>query len=184
MPLTVCQLDALIAEALTSLYGELLKTRDPETDRSWQRREQEIVSLFAFGHLAPLFQREKIDIALLRIEGRVRQVPTESDPRKRAARDLVIFRDRLDTLWRPSDPFAVMEWKLSTQRKTPKRILTGDKDSVATDVIWLERNFHYMEVGYSVFVRWPNWNLKITCERICNDAGRCQRGMMLELPSR
>ena len=189
MKLTVSRLDVLIIEALESFYFELLSTTDPDKRRSWFQREQEIVSLFALGHLAGLFRKKRIDIALMKIEGRVPQEPTKHGGKRWAARDLVIFPHRLDTVWRPGnpsgviEPLAVMEWKLCTHEITPKRARTGGKDSVAADIAWLKRNSHLMGVGYSVFVQWPRWKLGIRCERILNDGGQCKQETILDLPS-
>jgi hypothetical protein len=186
MALSVDQFSNILKEALSLLYEDLAKTRYSDRDGSWWKREQEIVSLFAFKHLVPIFQRNSIDPSVLRIEGRVPQLPTETAKNERAARDLVVWADCLDTVWRPSFkyPIAVLEWKLSTTRHTPRGIQTGDKNSVKADLAWLKRNSPFMGVGYSVFVEWPQNGLKITCKRVSNDGSHCVEDLLIELPQR
>src|SRR5208283_4404272 len=163
MVLLVDEFSNILKEALGSLYQELSKTQHPDHSRSWWRREYEIVSLFAFKHLAPILQRQGIDPGVLRIAGRTPQLPTETDKKRRARRDLVVWADCLDTVWRPGIkfPLALLEWKISTSKTTPPKILTGRKDSVEADIAWLTHNSRLMGVGYSVFVEWPRHELKI-----------------------
>jgi hypothetical protein len=184
MTLSANHFSNLLKEALGLLYEGLIKSRHSNQDRSWFRREQEIVSLFAFKYLVPILQREGIDPGVLRVEGRVPQLLTEIAKKERAARDLVVWEDCLDTVWRRPDvrPLAVLEWKLSTSKPTPRRFWTGKKDSVKADLDWLNRNSRLMGVGYSVFVEWPEDGLKITCKRVSNDGARCVEDLLIELP--
>jgi len=165
--LSVPLLDQMVKSALGSLYDDL-KTTNPH-GVSWYRREQEVVSLFAFGHLVRLFFSHSLDTALLTIEGRVPQAcgkKPKAKPKLRGQRDLVIWSQRLDGYWRnpdiPINPFAVIEWKLSTSNATDSRIHAEHEE----DVEWFKKNSECMRVGYAVFVRWPNRTLNITCKRI------------------
>ena len=118
---TVKLVDGLVKKALRSLHRDL---------PGWYRREQEVVSLFAFGHLVPLMQKKGIDLGQLCIEGRVRQVEPKRNAkshRKRrdldehAHRDLVLFSKRHTNYWSPhdqteKDPIAIMEWVIVLYR--------------------------------------------------------------------
>jgi hypothetical protein len=173
MSLTVNQFDEILTQALASLYEDLSHTLDPKGKRSWWRREQELVSLFTFKHLLPILQRVGIDPGVLRIEGRVPQVQTETHKNERARRDLVVWNHHLDTCWRPDcqQPLAVLEWKLSTSRRTSNRMHSAPANSVNADIQWLTRNCHLMGVGYSIFVEWPDGILRIRCVRVCSKQG-------------
>ena len=177
--LTVNTVDALVSEALTSLYTDLQGRRD------CYKREQELVSVFAFGHLAPLLLREGIDPGQLCVEGRVPQAnrkrgavssPTRRDLDDHAHRDLVLFRRRHCTHWCGNAPYAVMEWKLSVKART----LAKAKKDYKIDLDWLQDNAHLMRVGYCVLVEWVG-KLRIQCERVCN--GEPHLGFPLVLAS-
>ncbi len=131
--LTVVALDDMVTKALSSLYAELQEAH-------WYRREQELVNLFAFGHLTRLFQ-SSFDIRQLTIEGRVPQWTPNKQGACRGMKDLVIWRSPLSTFWRGDRPFAVMEWKLSTAIRTSPSILSGH----ARDIQWLKDNCDLMD---------------------------------------
>lgn len=158
----VAMLDEFLRCGLVALYRELLSAH-------WYKREDEIVSLFAFGHLAPLLHNNSIDMGQLGIEGRVPQVWCHRRGRRqsadRAQRDLVIWNHRNHGFWRvegkPDRPFAVMEWKLLNYEKDRGRILAQHRD----DIDWLQQNSSLMRVGYAVLVEWPD-GLKLRCARI------------------
>jgi len=180
LPDSVAILDRVVIESLTSLHAELPR---------WYEREQEVVSLYAFAHLAPVLHREQIDAGQLVIEGRVPQLacktgtephPSRPELDRRARRDLVIRRRRHHGCFRvpeaPDCPFAVMEWKLSIAKRTSKRLVA----EFETDVQWLVDNGDMMQVGYGVFVEWPDGNLRIRCVRV---QGRELNRGFLGLPS-
>jgi len=159
-------LDGIIREALGSLYREL-------STASWYKRENEIVSLFAFGHLVPVFQREGLDSAVLDIEGRVPQIEPRNPLRGR--KDLVIWAHRLDGYWR--DEKAVGEWK----RSGVQRVATNwcgdrpfavaewkldDRIGHQADKAWLKANSGLMQVGYAILVERPGSALKLTSVKI------------------
>jgi hypothetical protein len=167
VPDGIALLDQVIAASLTSLHPDLPR---------WYEREQEIVSLYAFGHMVPLLLRERIDIGQLVVEGRIPQIalkigtfPNLKRPYfdDRVRRDLVIRKRRHDGYFRvpgePDPPFAVMEWKISVADRTPKYI----RDDYETDLCWLSDNAALMKVGYCVLVEWPDGALRIRCARIC-----------------
>jgi hypothetical protein len=170
--LSVALLNEMVRTALAGLYADLKSATLPDGN-PWYRREQEIVSLFAFGHLVPLFKDHSLDAALLTIEGRVPQIcgktPKET-PKLRGQRDLVVWSSRLDGYWRepkpkpPINPFAIMEWKLSTGKKTS----IYSQREYKRDVEWFSKNAHLMQVGYAVFVQWPETTLRISCTKIEN----------------
>jgi|SRR5271166_4365863 len=160
-------LDQVIKASLTSLHADLPR---------WYEREQEVVSLYAFGHMVPLLLRENIDIGQLVVEGRIPQIalkvgtsPNLKRPYfdHRVRRDLVIRKRRHDGYFRvldkPDHPFAVMEWKISVADRTPKNIA----DDNEIDLCWLRDNADLMRVGYCVLVEWPDGALRIKCARIC-----------------
>ena len=180
MALSPDRFSAMVKEALARLYEDLAITKPPKQRASWCRREQEIVSLFSFKHLVPILQREGFDPGVLRIEGRVRQHPAESDKKERGRKDLVVCAEYLDTVWRPEvrNPIAVLEWKLSTSEITSKQILNG----VAADISWLRANSDLMGAGYSILVEWPEGKLRITCRKISNQEGCCIEESLIDLP--
>lgn len=185
MSVTAEQFEEILKEALRTLYQDLSQTWDSMKEHSWWRREQELVSLFAFGHLVPIFQRKGIDASILRIEGRVPQLQTEHHKNVRAARDLVVWNDHLDTWWRPDclPPVAVLEWKLSTSRRTKRTAISSASNSVNADIEWLKSNCHLMGVGYSIFVEWPDGALKITCVRVCFENFHRDHRILVVLPN-
>jgi len=161
----VSTLDALLREGLASLFQELILA-------PWYKREQEIVSLFAFGHFVRLFLGQSIDVGQLCIEGRVPQVWAHRRSRRagssRAQRDLVIWARRNDGFWRvenlPDRPFAVVEWKLSLSDKTGARKRAEYKD----DIDWLRYNASMMRVGYAVLLDRHEGKLRLRCTRVEN----------------
>ncbi len=178
--LSVDRFSFLLKEALQLFYEDLAKTRPPDLRTSWYKREQEIVSLFSFRYLVPLLQREGVDPGVLRIEGRVRQHPTTGDGRERGRKDLVVWPDCLDTVWRPDvkHPLAVLEWKLSTSEITPKQILDGAE----TDLCWLKANADLMGAGYGILVEWPQRKLRIICRQVTNQRGSCIEEVLISFP--
>jgi len=100
----VLVLDRIVAESLASLYADL---------RPWHEREQEIVNLYAFGHLAPLLLSQPIDTGLLAIEGRIPQLTPKIGKRLHPKRrhfdecvraDLVIRKQRHECFFRVDSP--------------------------------------------------------------------------------
>ncbi|MGA2456103.1 MAG: hypothetical protein ABSF85_00815 [Terriglobales bacterium] len=163
----VGKLDVILREGLGSLYRELKSA-------PWYKREHEIVSLFAFGHLVRLLIDQSIDVGQLDIEGRVPQEWPHRRARRtgkdRAQRDLVIWNRRGDGFWRvagqPDRPFAVMEWKLSVSGKTRPATLADYQD----DIDWLQHNTSLMRVGYAVLVEWPEGKLRLRCAKVLGGA--------------
>lgn len=108
------ELDALVEKSLRSFFRNICS--------EWCGRENEMVSLYAFGHLAKHVRRGTIlsQLTQIGIEVAVRQLPPDKEhpkPKKDVRKDLVIWPAPGMTLWKANvphhEPLAVMEWKVN-----------------------------------------------------------------------
>src|SRR5437899_2366456 len=112
-------LDSIIEESLRSFYQDICSA-------DFCGRENEMVNLYALGHLAKHIRPNTVlhDLTQIGIEVTVRQLPRLHHELKwmTVRKDLVIWRDPRTTLWKaekpcnrtPSnEPLAVMEWKVN-----------------------------------------------------------------------
>jgi len=116
-------LDEILRKSFQGLFDDLCCCE-------WYVREHEVVNLFVFGHLVPLFLRHQLDLTRIGIEVQVLQVDHSPLQKKKfgARKDIVIWSEAKMTpskgvdlsVMRPclielrgpgQKPFAVMEWK-------------------------------------------------------------------------
>jgi hypothetical protein len=158
--LSVTQLDDFLKEGLSGLFDDLCRF-------DWYVREHEIVNLFVFSQLVPLFQKHDIDLTTIGIEFPAMQVPLSERSRFGARKDLVIWPEGRTTLWKGCDLSKVTEWQqLHEPGRKPLAIIEWKNISRITahptvaraehkmDIEWLKRNLRggMMTVGYAVLV--------------------------------
>ena len=114
MLVAMSELDAIVEKSLRSFFRNICS--------EWCGRENEMVSLYAFGHLVKHVRRGTIlsELTQIGIEVAVRQLPPDKEhPRKKkdVRKDLVIWPVPGMTLWKANiphnEPLAVMEWKVN-----------------------------------------------------------------------
>lgn len=148
------QIESLVAPALRSFHADL-------GAGGWFGRENEVVNLFAFGHLLPRLAAAQVAPTQLGIEVAVPQIPRADHPRRRpdVRKDLVIWPEPRMTCWRsPTEnrqrPSAVLEWKTRNNTR-PRRSLAAASRAHALDIEWL-REFALQDddafVGLAIFV--------------------------------
>ncbi|MEM8599925.1 MAG: hypothetical protein AAGF99_08390 [Bacteroidota bacterium] len=159
------QADALVRHSLIDLVSDLRAT-------AWAgRRENEVRSLYAFGHLVTRchpdhFLRDPTQIAL---DVPVPQIEAEAQralsggtgtPKRDVAKDLVIWPRPRMTCWvedkADAHPTVLIEWKVN--RTSPS----------SYDVAWLQRFSASREafVGYAVAVDLGSSRYALACTRV------------------
>ena len=133
--------------------------------KSWNGRENEAVSLYAFGFL----QRERRkgsplnDPTQIAIE--VGAADTPKSPKSQVRKDLVIWREAGANRWFPetprSEPLAIMEWKVR-RPGIPRRTTT------TSDIEWLSTHCPGGggPVGYSILLDLSKDPATLTCIRV------------------
>jgi hypothetical protein len=132
-------LDEILRKSFQGLFEDLCCCE-------WYVREHEVVNLFVFGHLVPLFQHHQLDLTSIGIEVQVLQVDSSPLKKRRygARKDVVIWSQPKMTPFKGVDltgmksdlielrgpgqkPFAVMEWKhISRFTKRPKTVCAAE----------------------------------------------------------
>lgn len=176
--LSVTQLDGFLQEGLSGLFEDLCRC-------NWYIREHEIVNLFVFSQLVPLFRKHDLDLTTIGIEFPTMQVRVSPRSKLRARKDLVIWPEARTTLWKGCDPSRVTEWEeLHTLGRKPLAIIEWKNISRITkhptvarrehdlDIEWLKRNLlgGMMNVGYAVLVDQSTCKLRLTCRRLLVDS--------------
>jgi hypothetical protein len=139
-------LDSIIRDSLVDLAVWL------SGNSSWNGREREVISLYAFGFLVPRCREGSVlhHPTQVGIEVAVPQLQQPGKRRKTfVCKDLVLWEEPYQTYWddekkKKRYPMAIMEWKV------------GEDTSTATDEEWL-RNYSENEAaedfsGYSVLI--------------------------------
>ncbi len=152
-------LDKILRESLQSLFDDLRCCE-------WYIREHEVVNLFVFGHLVPLFQHNKLDLTRIGIEVPVLQVASSPKKKFGARKDIAIWSEAKTTPFKCNlsgikhltelrgpgqKPFAVMEWKhISRFTERPETIRCKHE----RDKEWLKVNLQggMLRVGYAVLI--------------------------------
>jgi hypothetical protein len=178
-PQSIQRLETILRDSFVGLFNRLREC-------NWYIREHEIVNLFTFGELVPQFQAHGLDLTMLSIECPVMQVEVDESSRFGARKDLVIWPERLTTLWKDCEltpkmklkdlyalgrkPFAIIEWKVIS------RIYTADvikqQRAHQKDIAWLTRNLNerMMTIGYAVLVSRHGGEISVKCVRISKTA--------------
>jgi hypothetical protein len=146
-PQSIQRFETILHASLTWLFNKL-------RDCNWYIREHEIVNLFTFGELVPQFQAHGLDLTMIGIECPVMQVEVDKRSRFGARKDLVIWPERLTTLWKDCEltphmklkdlhalgrkPFAIIEWKVISRIHSADVI--KQQRAHLQDIAWLTRN--------------------------------------------
>jgi hypothetical protein len=126
-------------------------------------REHEVVNLFVFGHLVPMFMKHDLDLRQIGIEYPVLKVKEGVKSKRGARKDLVIWPRSAATLWNGYRPLAVIEWKhISRITSRPPEVRAAH----LKDINWLTVNKDMMRVGYAVLVERTASDLLLTCTRV------------------
>ena len=168
-------LDWIIEASLRSFYQDICS--------DWGGRENEMVNLYAFGHLAKQVLAGTIfsDVGQIGIEVAVRQLPKEvllkwnpktERPKKDVRKDLVIWPSPRMCLWQDNvpcnEPLAVMEWKVNRVRDRAAH--PKNRRDYALDVNWLRetsaRSGMEKFIGYAVLVENTQKTKSLTCTRV------------------
>jgi hypothetical protein len=148
--------DGFMRTSLPALYGELLSS-------DCYVREHEVVNLFVFGHLVPLFQAHDLDLRQIGIEYPVTKLQSSAVSKPRARKDLVIWPKVGATLWNGFAPLAIVEWKhISMRTDRPLDVRSGYR----MDIEWLKQNRDRMRVGFAVLVERRSEFLSLECVRV------------------
>jgi hypothetical protein len=175
-------LDSIVEKSLRSFYKDICAL--PE----WCGRENEMVNLYALGHLAKHRAPGTIlsKLTQLGIEVAVRQLPKEvllkwnpkaDKPKKDVRKDLVIWRSPRMCLWKDNVPcnvpLAIMEWKVNHYRNRDSH--PKNRRDYPLDVNWLRetsaregKNF----IGYAVLLDNARTPKTLLCTRVQAGAER------------
>ena len=165
------ELDDIVKRSLRSFYLQ-------DVCSEWCGRENEMVNLYALGHLAKEVRTGTIlyDLTQIGIEVAVRQRDKRDEKSKMRSdvrKDLVIWPTRRMTLWKrnipKNEPLAVMEWKVNhfLNRTVHKK----NKDlGYKSDIDWLTatslRPDMHNFIGYAVLIENTLYPKKLSCFRI------------------
>jgi hypothetical protein len=140
-------------------------------DQQWYGRENEAVSLYAFGFL----QKECTEKGLLydptQIGIEVGAADTPKSQNSQVRKDLVIWRIPGANRWYPanprSEPLAIMEWKVW-------RPEMSRRPSCRYDIAWLSQHCrsHPKTVGYAVLLDLTEHSRELTLVRIDAEGSR------------
>lgn len=155
-PDPVSELDRMMTDSLRTLYEELVVSE-------CYVREHEVVNLFVFGHLVPLFQRHNLDLRQIGIEYPVSKIVERPKSKPGARKDLVIWPKVGATRWNNHKPIAVVEWK-HISRITPQP--TEVRKAYLKDIEWLTVNREMMLVGFAILVERTKSGLGLECARV------------------
>ena len=173
--LVVSELDTIVEQSLRSFYEDICS--------DWGGRENEMVNLYAHGHLAKFVRPQTIlnDLSQIGIEVAVQQLPREvllkwnpqaQKPKKDVRKDLVLWPSARMCLWKdnvPSnEPLAIMEWKVNHVRNHASH--RKNQRDYPLDVNWLcgtslrseMENF----IGYAVLLENTRTPKTLTCVRV------------------
>jgi hypothetical protein len=150
-------IECLLSEAFQGFFPDL-------EGKEHYLHEHEVVNLFVFGHLVPLFIKEGIDLTQIGIEFPISKHSHELGSKPRARKDLVIWSHPGATLWQGRQPLAVIEWKHSSGRKSLQKAATEHK----SDIDWLLRNTDRMTLGFAVLVQRTPIGLRLSARKVTN----------------
>jgi hypothetical protein len=159
------ELDDIISKSLKAFLDYINQT-------NWTGRENEAVSLYAFGFLqkecsqeGPLHDPTQIGIE-------VGAADTPKSKNSQVRKDLVIWESPGANRWYPaykeSEPLAIMEWKVL-------RPEMNRHPSTSADVAWLSDHCgkHPGTVGYSIFLDLTDHSAKLALIRV-DSTGRSE----------
>lgn len=180
---SIALFEGMLHECLSSLFEDLIRS-------NWYIREHEIVNLFTFGHLVPMFQVRRLDLMMIGIEFPVMQADVDEKSRFGARKDLVIWPEGRMTLWKDCElavhmklkplrdvgrkPFAVIEWKVVSRIHDAAAARKRRREH-EQDIAWLKRNLDsgMMTIGFAVIVeQCTGKNVSVKCVRISDVPAR------------
>ena len=166
------ELDEIVKRSLRSFYLQ-------DVCSEWCGRENEMVNLYALGHLAKEVRPGTIldDLTQIGIEVAVRQLDRTLDHTKRRSdvrKDLVIWCTPKMTHWKgnipQNEPLAVMEWKVN--HSIGRRAHPQNRRDHQADIEWLldtsRRSGMENFIGYAVLVENTRSPKELVCVRVQN----------------
>jgi hypothetical protein len=168
-------LDRIIQDSLTSLF-------ESHGADSWVRREREIVSFYAFGHLLKHVRTDSIlnDPAQIGVEVAVPQHLPGDHTKDVVCKDLAIWPTAGMTTWSRDErnhayPLSILEWKTINWRdgRTTERSKLKQHEG---DIEWLvEASKRASEfVGYAVLMNLRPEKERLECARIADGSAKSQ----------
>ena len=151
-------LDQIISRSLRSFLDYINR-------QHWEGRENEAVSLYAFGFLQKECSQEGPLYDPMQIGIEVGAADTPKSPNSQVRKDLVIWKSPGANRWYPayreSEPLAVIEWKV--WRSDMKR-----RPSSSADIGWLSQHcgIHRETVGYAVLLNLTERPASLTFVRV------------------
>jgi hypothetical protein len=171
----ISELDAIVEQSLRSFYEDICS--------EWYGRENEMVNLYAWSHLAKHVRPDTIlhDLGQIGIEVAVRQLPKEvllkwkpkaGKPKKQVRKDLVIWPSARMSLWKAyvpcNEPLAIMEWKVN--HFLNRDVHQKNRRDYLLDVHWLRetsaREGMGSFIGYAVMVEDTRTPKALICTRV------------------
>lgn len=161
----ITDLDSIIEQSLRSFYEDI--------SSEWCGRENEMVNLYALGHLAKHCVAGTIltELTQLGIEVAVCQLPPDpkhTGRRKTVRKDLVIWPKGRMTLWPQNEPLAIMEWKVNHVFNHAAH--QKNRREHEDDIQWLRETSVRVAgdfIGYAVLVEGTRNPRELTCVRLC-----------------
>ncbi|MGA8430383.1 MAG: hypothetical protein WB729_11225 [Candidatus Sulfotelmatobacter sp.] len=163
-------LDSIVEQSLRSFYEDICSLE-------WCGRENEMVNLYALGHLAKQCVPGTIlsELTQLGIEVAVRQLPPDDEHRGRrqtVRKDLVIWPSARMTLWKSdvphNEPLAIMEWKVN--HIFNHAVHQENRREHLLDVRWLQETSNRLcgrdFLGYAVLIESMGTAKKLSCVRV------------------
>jgi hypothetical protein len=185
--LPMLELDAIVRESLHSFY--------PDICSEWCGRENEMVNLYAWGHLRERvkpntilsdFTQIGIEVAVCQLpkEVLIKWKPTAERPKKDVRKDLVIWPSARMSRWKDNvpcnEPLAIMEWKVDHYFN--RNAHPQNRREHLHDVEWLRetslRSGMTNFVGYAVLVEHTHTPKTLTCVRV--QAGNVDKQFVTE----
>jgi hypothetical protein len=174
-------LDSIVETSLRSFYEDICS--------DWGGRENEMVNLYALGHLAKHVLPGSIlsELTQIGIEVTVRQLPKEvllkwnpkaDKPKEDVRKDLVIWPSPRMCLWKDNVPcnvpLAIMEWKVNHFRNRDSH--PKNRRDYPLDVNWLRetsaREGMGSFIGYAVLLENTRTPKTLLCTRVQAGAER------------
>ena len=187
---SVALIDDIIRSALEGVFEDLRRF-------DWYIREREIVNLFAFGHMVPLFSDHRLDLSMMGVEFPVLQIDASETSRHGAPKDFVIWSEAHTTLWKEctlscgmdlkqlrgpgKKPFAIVEWK-NVSRISNRESANKTRREHVENIKWLQSNLRggMLTIDYAVLTTWRKTSeISLRCYRVSRDS----EGEFLNLPA-
>jgi len=153
------------------IVGSLKAFLDYVHQNNWIGRENEAVSLYAFGFLQKKCSDDGPLLSPTQIGIEVGASDTPKSPNSQVRKDLVIWRTPGANRWYPayrkSEPLAIMEWKV--RRPEMSRCPTS-----GADIDWLSQHcrIHPETIGYAILLDLTEHPRELTLVRVDAEGSR------------